>query len=1692
MVNIPGYQIGSKIYEGNKTIIYNGIRLNDGISVLLKFLYADYPDLNDIDKLKKQYILNQQIHSNNIIKIYSIEYYEKTPILILEYFGGESLNNIFNSSKKIKLIDFLEIAVEISQGLIDIHNNNIIHKTIIPSHIIVNMKDKIAKLTGFENSTLFSEGINSLDKITELETMLNYISPEQTGRMNSSIDYRTDFYSLGVVFYELLTGFLPFKAEDNSGMIHCHLAVKPIAPVEMDSNIPQAISDIIMKLMEKMPDNRYQSAVSLKWDLEKCKNLLEITGSISNFEIAKRDISSVFEIPDKLYGRDQEIKLLKSAFKQINLTQKEIIMISGYSGVGKSELVNKFKTSIKNQPGYFISGKFDQFCNDIPSALIYSFNDLIRQILSENKEQVESWKRKLLNALGANGQVIIDIVPEVEKLIGKQKQAIEVSPQETKNRFYKVFKDFVKTFCELEHPLIIFWDDLQWADLSSLKLMETLISDFEIKNILFIGAYRYNEVDELHPLRLTINTIQNNNILVNTIFLKPLKSVYITQFISDTFHCNVEEAAALSKISMKKTDGNPFFLGQFLYLLYKEQLIWFDKKEWRWQWNLSEITKVNITENVVELINSRISKFDKSTFEILKLAACIGSSFDFNLLSVLSKIILKNTNDDIQYAIYEALKESIILPAFNNNYINETGKPIQTNYIFLHDRIQQAIYSLIDEDQKKEIHLKIGKLMLSNDDWLKQEGNILDIVTQLNLGIDLIKNTSEIFQIAELELMAGKFAKKSTAYDTAYKYILIGINLVEPLGWQTSYELIHSLYVQAAEIACLNGDYEAVERYTEIALANSQTDLDEIELYEIKMISYTAQNKKSEVLDTALFVLKLLGMNFPKNPRITHVLASFIKTKVMLIGKQPDSLIELPQMTNLFLCAALRIMVKMGMSTYMLDPNLFLLITLKAVRLYLRHGNLNSSPIGYAAYGMLLCSIGDIDSGYKFGQLALELLDKFDEKEYKAQTYVLINCFINPWRQDINSTLSKYIDAYNMGLETGNINYACTSACLHSISSYYSGKNLANLEVEMSDFSKIMHKLKNEEAFVTQSIFQQAVQNLIGSSENTYHLKGRVYDEDEMIIKHENSKDIGTLCSVYLNKAILSYLFYEYDDAIKISKIAGSYLDGVTGTLSFSIYYFYNTLIMISCFERCSSLFEKKQIMFKISSNEKKLKKWSQHAPDNFLHKFYLIKAEKARILGKTYDAIYFYEKAIKTAAENNYIQDEALSNELAAKFYLSMENKRIAKIYFEQSIYCYNLWGAKAKANHIIKSYNQLLNLHKVSNQIINDTNITLNKKLSNPIGLDIAAIIKTTHTISGEIKLEELLKKLLYILLENAGAQRICYLIKREEKYVILAEGNIADNQIEVMKEEDLESNLDLPKKIIYYVIHSKDTIILNSSSISEKFVTDTYITEKNPKSVMCMPVLNKGNLIGILYLENSLIEGAFDNERIEIIKIISSQLAISLENAILYNDLERSEKQLREHHDKLEELIEKRTTKLKEEIIERKRAEKLLEEMASHDYLTGLANRKLFQSQLSYSLEFSKANSLSLAILFIDLDGFKAINDSFGHDCGDIVLKTIAERLLKTVRKFDLVSRFGGDEFVIIVKNFKNSDIINEICRNIINEVSLPIDLDLSKVFVTASIGVSIFPNDGDTINELINKADNSMYEAKKSGKNKFVFS
>ncbi len=1688
MLHIPGYSVKQKIYEGKKIIIYSGIRLNDNIPILLKLLHSEYPSLYDVARLKKEYELNQKINSDNVLKIYSIETYEKTPVLISENFGGEFLQKILNTTIKFNLKVFLDIAIKLSQSLIDIHNSNIIHKSIKPNTVIIDIEKGLVKLTGFGNASFFSKENGTIDAITNLDDNLDYISPEQTGRMNRSLDYRTDFYSLGILFYKMLTGSLPFKASDKLGIIHCHLAVKPTPLNEIDLEIPKVISDIVEKLIEKMPENRYQKASDLKRDLQKCMDVLIENGSISNFKIGQREISDAFKLPDKLYGREQEIKTLKSVFKRIKNNSKEAIMVAGYPGVGKSQLVSKVQESIKKQSGYFISGKFDQFEHDIPySALINSFKDLIQQILNESQEQVEVWKRKLLNALGPNGQLIVNFIPEIEKIIGKQQEIIEAATDETKNRFFKAFKDFVRTFCEGNYPLIIFLDDLQWADLSSLKLIEILLGDTEIKNMLFIGAYRYNEINETHPLRIILNNIQKENIIVNTIFLKPLKLNHIKQLISETFHCDLNESNSLAQLCLQKTEGNPFFLSQFLYSLYKDQLIWFNREEWKWQWDLENIQNAQITDNVIKLITTRMLKLPKNTIEILKLAACIGNQFDLNTLSVIFKNTFSNTYNNLFFAI----KEGLILPNINTfSSPDKMNDLIPNAYTFLHDHVQQAAYSLIEEEHRKEIHLKIGRLMLSATDFIENEAKVLDIVNQLNFGIELVNDPFEKEEIANLELTAAKIAKKSTAYDIAYKYSKIGMDLIQDNGWKNSYKLMHSLYVEASEIACLNGDFQSVEEYSIVAINNSQTVLDKVKLYEIKIIAYTIQNKKLEVIDTALFVLNLLGMNFPRKPNLTQVLISFAKTKLMSIGRKPASLFKLPEMTNSSLSAALRIMVKMGMSTYMISPNLFLLITLKAVRLYVKYGNLDSSPIGYAAYGMLLCYIGDIDSGHEFGKLSLKLLDKFNAKEYEAQTIVLINSFISSWKLSTKNTLNEFINAYLIGLETGNINYACTAACLYSIYAYYSGENLADLERKMSEYSKVMQKVNNKEALITQSIYQQSVLNLIGLSGNTCCLKGTVYDEDKMIPIHLEAQDIGTLCNAYINKSILSYIFTNYDIAIETSSMAEKYLSGVNGTLTVPVFYFYNSLIMLATLHQCSLTMQKK-ILNKIYKNQEKMKKWSRHAETNFLHKFYLVEAEISRVLGNNLNAVDFYEKAIKLASDNGYIQEEALSNELAAKFYISIGNKKISKVYMEEAIYCYTLWGATAKINQLKKLYPQILNFYKI-NSVIDNVAVTLERKsIKSSMLLDTETIIKATHAISKEIKLEELLKKLVYILLENAGAQKVLYLVKKERNYIVQAKGSVEGNSIKVLNELNFESDESLPNKIIHYVERSMDTIILNDPSDSQKYISDPYIINNKPKSIMCMPVLSKGNILGILYLENSLIEGAFNDERIEILKIISSQLAISLENATLYTNLERSEKELRKHHDELETLIEQRTAKLKEEIIERKKAQKLLEEMATHDNLTGLANRKLFQSKLDSSLKLAKDNRFLLGILFIDLDGFKEINDTLGHDSGDMVLKTIAKRLLKTVRKFDTVSRFGGDEFIIIMENPENTNVIIDTCQKIIDEVSKSIVLGKNEGNVTASIGVSIFPIDATNMNELIKKADNAMYIAKKSGKNKVVF-
>ncbi|WP_445240858.1 ATP-binding protein [Microcoleus vaginatus] len=1098
--------------------------------------------------------------------------------------------------------------------------------------------------------------------------------------MNRILDYRTDFYSLGITFYELLTNKLPFETPDALELVHCHIAKQPLPPSDINSEIPQVVSNIVIKLMAKTAEERYQSSFGVKADLENCLNQLQNLNIILSFPIANQDICDKFQVPQKLYGREQEIEILLTAFERVT-SQSELMLVSGYSGIGKSALVQELYKPVTEKRGYFISGKFDQYQRNIPySAIVTAFQKLINQLLSETEAQLQEWREKLQAALGNNGQVIVEVIPEVELIIGKQPAVPDLGPNASQNRFNLVFQNFIKVFTKAEHPLALFIDDLQWADGASLKLMQLLMSRGRASIGLFlIGAYRDNEVGSAHPLILAIEEIAKSGAIINRIFLAPFELLTVSQFISDTLNSSESAAKPLAELVLFKTGGNPFFMNEFLKSLYTENLLEFDFQTLSWQWQLGQIHARGFTDNVVELMARKIQKLPKNTQEVLKLAACIGNQFDLKTLELVAGYSLKDTVSHL----YPAVTESLVVPFGNIGDVELAiaateflACPLPTTqspfleYKFVHDRIQQAASSLIPEDTKQAVHLQMGQILLKDTPPDKREEKIFDIVNQLNFGTELITSRAEKDELAHLNLIAGKKAKLSAAYQPALNYLQVGIGLLAADSWQQRYDLTLSLYEEAAEVAYLNAEFDLMKIFIEAVLLQAKKVLDKVKVYEVKIIADTAHSQFDDAIASGLEVLKLLGVRLPKQPKKLDILWGMLRTK-RTVGLRPiASLVDLPTISDPDLKAAMRILTTIVSATYSAAPLLFPLIVLKLVNLSIKWGNASESAFAYSCYGMILCSVvGDIENGYQFGQLALNLLSRLNARVVKGRTEMVVHGIIQHWIDPVKKTLNPLRETYAVALETGDLEFAAYSAYHYYYHAFLSGSELAQLELDMATYAQVIRQMGQEKAVDMHNVYHQAVLNLQGLAKNSCYLIGKAFDEEVMQPALQSRNDRTAICSLYFNKLMLCFLFGEYAQAVENASAAEDYLDGVTGHLTVPQFYFYDSLARLAVATDAEQA-ERKPLTRRVLHNQKKMQKWAKYAPMNNSHKYLLVEAELCRVQAQNALAMDYYDRAISLAKENEYINEAAIAYELAAKFYLSTGKKLTARAYMQEARY--------------------------------------------------------------------------------------------------------------------------------------------------------------------------------------------------------------------------------------------------------------------------------------------------------------------------------------------------------------------------------------------------------------------------------------
>ncbi|WP_341530193.1 AAA family ATPase [Nostoc sp. UHCC 0302] len=1503
MIALPGIAIQSKIYESSNSLVYRGIR-DDGAALIVKMLKLDYPSPQELTRYRQEYKITRSLNLEGVVKAYSQQDYQRTLVILLEDFGGESLEQWMHKRPgfcPMPLSTFLRLAIASCDILGRIHAANVIHKDINPGNIVLNLETGVVKIIDFGIATEFNRTNPTFKNPHVLEGTLAYLSPEQTGRMNRLLDYRTDFYSLGVTFYELLTGQLPFPTTDILELVHCHIAKQPVPPHELNAAVPKAVSDIVLKLMAKNAEDRYQSAWGIKADLETGFCQFAETGQIDTIQLGIQDVCDQFQIPQKLYGREGEIEALLAAFDRVVATgneqlrlkneensefQVEMMLVSGYAGVGKSALVQELYKPITAKRGYFVSGKFDQFQRNIPySAIAHALQKLVQQLLGEPDDLVQQWRSQLLTALGTNGQIIIDIIPEVELIIGKQLPVSEVGATEAQNRFHRIFGQFVRVFCSESHPLTIFLDDLQWIDSATIKLIEPLLLDEQTQSLFLIGAYRDNEVNPTHPLALMLERLRKKGAVLQEMILTPLTLEPLSQLIAETLHRNADIVRPLAELVLRKTEGNPFFVNEFLKMLYSENLLSFDAQHLSWQWDIAQIQAQDITENVVELMLHKLKKLPEVTQQILRLAACVGAEFNLDTLS----IVCEKTAKTVFLELVVAIQDELIQP------LSELDRELLVQeYKFLHDRVQQAAYASIDEAHKQVVHLQIGRNLLEKTLPERLSEQLFEIVDHLNHGIELVTYQPERNEIARLNLIAGQKAKAAIAYSMAKKYLATGRVWLAASSWQANYDLTLDLYIETTEVAYLCGDFEQVEYWVAIVVQSATTVLDIVKVYEVKIQTDMAQSQPLKAIDTALQVLQQLGITFPKEPSKSYIQLE-IDTITSLLGEKPiGDLSHLPEMTDPDKLAAMRILSSIMIAAQIAAPDLMPLLASKQVNLSIKYGNAFTSAFAYANFGLILCGmVGNIESGYQFGQLALRLLSQSKTHVLTAKTFFIVYVFIIHSKEHIRKTSKRLPEGYQSGLETGDLEFAAYCAHTYCLQSFIAGKELVELEHELRTYGEAIHQIKQETPLAWNQIFHQSVLNLMGRSVSLTRLIGEAYNEENRLPHDET--DGAVIFLVHFNKLFLCYLFSEYSQAVENSAKAEKHLLKARGTALVPLYYLYDSLARLATYPGSSAQVQS-EILKNVSVSQEKMKELARYAPINHLHKYHLVQAEIARVLGQLLEAEEFYEQAIQGARENYYLQEEALAYELAAKFYLSRSREKIAQTYMKEAHYCYGRWGATAKVKDLETHYPQLLPQSLgMAHTPIPKTSVTTSNNSN--IDFDLAAVMKASLAISSEIELEQLLRSLMNILIENAGAQTGFLLLENSGEWVIEASSELNDSE-NIYDTQVLQSipNVNyLPQSIINYVIRTHESVILNNAAHEGIFINEPYIQHNQPQSILCLSMLNQGKLVGVLYLENRLAARAFTQEQSQVLNLLSTQAAIAIENAKLYSKLQKSESQM-----------------------------------------------------------------------------------------------------------------------------------------------------------------------------------------------------
>jgi predicted ATPase/class 3 adenylate cyclase len=1499
---IPGYELGEVLQESSHHTLYHASRASDGASVLIKTIADEYPSRRDLSLLRREYSLLTRLQGvRNVIRTFGVVDYGNGNIAIaLEDIGLPLIERIRLSNKhRMSISDVIRLGEEVALGLNDIHAQEIIHNNISP-HSIFMMPDGTARIADLALHSELPYEYSGQIPVREIAGHLSYISPEQTGRINRNADYRTDFYSLGITLYQVLTGQLPFRASSPLEWVHQHISKIPKTPRDLDPSIPMIASDIVMKLIAKDADERYQSSHALINDLQTCKTLVSSNSWTQAIRLGTNDVSQQFRIPQQLIGRDQELRDIRSIFDQVANGDTQFCMVTGYSGIGKSALVHELCKPLFLHRGFLLRGKYDQFQRTTPfSGLSLALRSLIPQLFEVDKDSLESLITDIRRAVEPNEAVLTDFIPELKDVLGNAKSLPELPRSEAQIRFYLTLLQMLRVV-SAKRPLVIFLDDLQFADSGTLEFLNWFSSSRDLPRMLLIGAYRSNEVDPAHPLQITLNEISVNRSIHN-ISLGPLDRLAVNQLVARTLHTETETCKELASIIAEKSQGNPFSIQEMLRTLHRMRAIQFLHKQGQWKWDLDAAQKVSPTDNIIDLVISNLRLLEPDIQNILQRAACIGNVFDLLTLSQ----IMDQGMEQINTALLGAMKQQVVIP-MNNEYKlfsellsghSTTGHQEETQenpvYRFLHDKVQQAAYELSDDSERIGIHYTVGSLLQKHASPEELTNNPIRFVDHLNKGSQLITESKQRIRLTELNLAAGLQAQRSAAHESALQYFLKGIELGSDEIWQLNYPLALSLAMEYQQCAYLTARYEEADYWFTLLLNRCRTDLERAEVLSMRTRQYSTTGKMDLSIQAAIQGLALLGVSITEEPDAKAISKEHSAIKRYLRKRNVSELIDCPAIRNREKSVAIRLLMEIFPAAFLSGSGkLFPYLVLKAVNLSLRYGNSKDTAFTYAAYGMLLCGVLDNPAlGLEFGALAIRMNECSEDITLKSRVIYVYTMFVHHWSHPWGSMTEWFRRGIEAGYQSGDLLYLAYSA--QDCVIWDPTLDLETAQRKHQDYLNIVRDCQYQDSLDSGTLFLQLQKNMLDRTSGLLSLNDDTFNEDNCLAGMIQRRFMTGVANYHIYKAEICYLYRELSQALVHVRAQDALLASAMSLPQLVRYELISFLVFTASFQGLNQS-EQEEVILRLQRQLKRMARWAHHCPVNFLHLKLMMEAELARIQLKPQTALNRLKTSMEAAHANGFLRDEAFANELAGRHLISWGRPKDAEGYLRAAHGLFSRWCAHRKVRQLEREFPHLVSRGVGDHALLRPESGAATHVPDSPHSsdsLDLDSVIKASQTISSEIQLEQLLPRTIRILLENAGCQIGCFVLMQNDRLIEAARTDINQDEENISSAKPRELDPEtLPLQIIQQVLRSGTAFVLNNAPEDPVPLGDPYLRNIRPRSVLCLPMTRQSSLGGVIYMENRVVSGVITSNRIEVIRLLAAQASISIENARLYNDQQR----------------------------------------------------------------------------------------------------------------------------------------------------------------------------------------------------------